>query len=185
MDANVRRRVSARVIATMILAAALALIPPILYYDMIYAEFFLEDAAKSVANQFLGAMRWIHAGGILAVWLLNLIFFTVNQRKGDSGSKLKSRTLLQNVLNILFIILCVASMIGFRFVLSAETWIGTMIPRADTSRAIVWAPYYIAALCGWFLWRFCRKAAPATNSPVTWPIARWIDKNMTRAERKR
>jgi hypothetical protein len=142
MDANVRKRASARVIVTLILAAALALIPPVLYHDLVYGEFFLEDAAKDIANQFLDATRWIHAGGIIAVWLLNLIFFSINQRKGDCGRKLMGRNTLQNVLNILLILLSVAAMIGYRYALSADVWIGLLFPTADISRIIVWMPYY-------------------------------------------
>ena len=185
MDANVRKRASARVIVTLILAAALALIPPVLYHDLVYGEFFLEDAAKDIANQFLDATRWIHAGGIIAVWLLNLILFSINQRKGDCGRKLMGRNTLQNVLNILLILLSVAAMIGYRYALSADVWIGLLFPTADISRIIVWMPYYLVAFFGLFLWRFCRKAAPATNCPVTWPIAKWFDARMTLAERTR
>jgi hypothetical protein len=185
MEANVNRRVSARVIVTIILAVALALIPPVLYRDLVYGEFFFEDAAKDIANQFLGATRWIHTGGIIAIWLLNLVFFIINQRKGDCGRKLKGRNTLQNALNILIIVLSVAATIGYRYAVSADVWRGVLFGTAVSTRAIVWMPYYIVALCGWFLWRFCRKAAPATNCPVTWPIAKWFDARMTRAQRTR
>lgn len=185
MNGNVTKRVTARIIATLLLTAVLALLPPILYHKLIYTEFYMDDAAKEIATQFLGATRWIHAGGIIAIWLLNLVFFSINQGKNDCGRQLYGRTTLQNVLNVLLIILGVAAMFGYRLALSAETWSGVYFSLASSSKAIVWMPYYLFGICGLFLWRFCRKAAPATNCPVTWPIAKGIDRSMTLAERKR
>ena len=185
MNANVRKRVAARVIATFLLAAALALIPPVAYHNPLYNVFFLDDAAKDFARQFSDATRWIHAGGILAVWLLNMMFFFVNENKGDFGDKLRARTSLQNVLNFLLVVLCVAAMIGYRFTLSVEAWIGVMLPSATRSVATLWMPYYVVAICALWLWGFCMNAAPATNCAVRDPIARWFDKRMKRAPRTR
>lgn len=185
MNGNVKKRVSARVIWTFILAAALAWFPPTLYHDWIYARFFLEDSAKDIANQFLNGTQWIHLGAIVAIWLLNLVFFIINQAKGDSGNRLMGRTGLQNLLNIVLIALSVAAMIGYRYAISSESWIGLFFGTADSIRLIVWMPYFAVAACGLLLWCFCRRAAPATNSPVTCLIAKWFDKRMTRAERTR
>lgn len=185
MNGNVRRRVSARVIWTFILAAALAVLPPALYRDAIYARFFLEDTAKETATQYLNGAQWIHLGAIVSIWLLNLVFFSINQKKGDCGRVLYGRTTLQNILNFILLLLSVAAMIGYRYVISAEVWIGVMFGTADSIKAVVWMPYYVLGLCGWFLWRFCMKAAPATNCPVTWPIAKWFDKKLMLAERTR
>lgn len=185
MNGNVRRRVSARVIWTLILAAALAVLPPALYHNAIYGKFFLEDKAKEIAAQFLSGTQWIHLGAIAAIWLLNLVFFIINQSRGDCGKILFGRTTLQNILNFILLLLSVAVMIGYRYVISADVWIGVLFGTADSIKAIVWMPYYVLGICGWFLWRFCMKAAPATNCPVTWPIAKGIDKRMTRAERTR
>jgi hypothetical protein len=173
------------VIATLILAAALAVLPPALYHNAIYAKFFLEDAAKELATVYLSGTQWIHLGAISAIWLLNLVFFSINQKKGDCGRILYGRTTLQNILNFILLLLSVAAMIGYRYVISSEAWIGVMFGTANSIKAIVWMPYYVLAVCGWFLWRFCMKAAPATNCPVTWPIAKWFDRKMTRAERTR
>jgi len=185
MNGNVRRRVSARMFWTFILAAALAVLPPALYHDLIYGKFFLEDTAKEMANLYLSGARWIHLGAIAAIWLLNLVFFIINQNKGDCGRILYGRTTLQNLLNVLLILLGVAALIGYRYMISAETWIGIMFGTANSIKAIVWMPYYVLLICGLLLWRFCRKAAPATNCPVTWPIAKGIDERMKRAERAR
>jgi hypothetical protein len=185
MNGNVRRRVSARVIWTFILAAALAVIPPALYHDLIYARFFLEDTAKEIANLYLSGAQWIHLGAIAAIWLLNLVFFIINQKKGDCGRILYGRTTLQNILNVLLIFLSVAAMIGYRYMISAEAWIGVLFGTANSIKAIVWMPYYIFLASGFFLWCFCRRAAPATNCPVTCKLAKWFDDKMKRAERTR
>ncbi len=185
MKANNRKRVAARVIVTLCLAAALALIPPVAYHNPLYGVFYLEDAAKDIANKFSDATRWIHMGGIAAVWLLNLAFFIINEARADSGRKLSRRTSLQNVLNFLLVVLCVAAMIGYRYNLSAEAWIGILLPTATQSVATLWMPYYIVAICALILWNFCMNAAPATNVIVRNPIARWLDEPMKRAERNR
>ncbi|MBA4347692.1 MAG: hypothetical protein C0413_02445 [Clostridiales bacterium] len=185
MNGNVRRRVSVRVISTLILTAVLALLPPILYHDLIYGKFFLEDAAKDIANQYLNGTRWIHLGAIAAIWLVNLVFFIVNQKKSDSGKQLISRTRLQNFLNVLLIVCSVAAMIGYRYALSSDVWIGLLFGTADNIKLIVWMPYWVVAACGLFLWRFCMCAAPATNCHVKWLLAKWLDAPMTRAERTR
>lgn len=185
MKANVRKRVRARIVATFLLAAALALIPPILYHNPLYNVFYLDDTAKDIASRFVDATRWIHAGGIMAVWLLNLSFFLTNEKKGDFGATLATRTGVQNVLNFLLVVLCVAAMIGYRYGLSAEAWIGNLLPSSTNSVLRLWLPYIVVALCAIYLWGFSMNAAPATNCEVRWPIAKRIDKAMTRAERPR
>ena len=185
MEAIVRKLVAARLLVTLCFAAALALIPPMLYHDPLYNVFFLDDAAKEIGSRFSDATRWIHAGGIFAVWLLNMIFFAINRRKNDFADRLIARTALQNVLNFLLVVLCVAAMIGYRYGLSAETWIGMILPSATRSVATLWMPYYIVALCALFLWGFCMNAAPAPNCSVRWPIAKGINKSMKSALSKR
>lgn len=185
MDANVRKLVMVRVLITLCVAAALALIPPVLYHNPLYNVFFLDDTAKEMASRFADATRWIHAGGIFAVWLLNLIFFIVNTNKGDFANRLRRRTALQNVLNFLLILLCVAAMIGYRFGLSLEAWIGILLPSATRSVATLWTPYFVLGICALFLWGFCMHAAPAPNCEVSWPIAKSLDKSMKSAERTR
>lgn len=185
MKANKRRRVAARVIATLCFAAALAVIPPVAYHNPLYSVFFLEDAAKDIARQFSDSTRWIHMGGIFAIWLLNLVFFIVNEARADSGSKLARRTTLQNVLNFFLVLLCVLAMIGYRFRLSAEAWIGILLPTATKSVVTLWMPYYILAICALILWSFCVNAAPATNCRVRDPIARFFDNLMKRTDQQR
>ena len=124
-------------------------------------------------------------GGIFAIWLLNLVFFIVNEARADSGSKLARRTTLQNVLNFFLVLLCVLAMIGYRFRLSAEAWIGILLPTATKSVATLWMPYYILAICALILWSFCVNAAPATNCRVRDPIARFFDNLMKRTDQQR
>ena len=185
MKATSNKRKTLRVMVTILLAAALALIPPQWYYNTLYGVFYLDDLAKTTALQFAQATRWIHMGGIAAVWLLNLIFFFVNESKGDFGSKLRSRTGLQNVLNFLLVVACVAAMVGYRYLLSAEVWIGVYLPNGTSSVARLWLPYYVYAGCALFLWRFCMDAAPATNCSVRWPLAKLIDNGIKSAESTR
>jgi len=185
MNGNVRRRVSARVLWTLILAAALALIPPVLYHDAVYGKFFLEDTAKDMANQFLSGMQWIHLGAIVLIWLVNQVFFSINQSKNDSGSVLRARVTLQGFFNFILILLSVGAMIGYRYAISSDMWVGELFGTAARIKAVVWMPYYVVAICGWVLWQFCMKAAPATSIPVTMPIAKWFDKKMLLAERTR
>jgi len=185
MDRTLNKRRAGRVISTLLLAAALALIPPVLYQAPLHNVFFLEDEAKAIASQFSDATRWIHAGAIAAVWLLNLIFFIVNESKGDSGSKLSARTGLQRTLNILFIILGVAAIIGYRYGLSSEVWIGVYLPSSTNSKLTLWMPYFVVAISSIVLVYFCMIAAPATNCGVRDPIARWFDNRIKRAERAR
>lgn len=185
MDRILNKRRAGRVIWTFLLAAALALIPPVLYQAPLYNVFFLEDAAKEIASQFSDATRWIHAGAIAALWLLNLIFFIVNESKGDSGSKLSARTGLQRTLNILFVILGVAAIIGYRYSLSSEVWIGVYLPSSTNSKLTLWMPYFAVAFSAIVLAFFCMCSAPATNCAVRCPIAKWFDNRIKRAERTR
>jgi len=185
MNANVGKRVAARVIATLCLAAALALIPPMIYHNPLYAAFYLDDAAKEIGSQFSDNTRWIHLGGIVAVWLLNLLFFITNQRKGDSGNELARRTSLQGTLNFLLLVVCVGAMIGYRFALNGEAWIGTYVPNAQVSILTLFAPYYTVALSAAILWAFCMRAAPATNCAVRCFLPKKIDDRMKLAARTR
>ena len=185
MNANVGKRVTARVIATLCLAAALALIPPMIYHNPLYAAFYLDDAAKEIGSQFSDNTRWIHLGAIVAVWLLNLLFFITNENKGDSGKTLERRTRLQGTLNFLLLLVCVAAMIGYRFMVNAEVWIGTYLPNAQTSIFTFYAPFYTVAICDVILWAFCMRAAPATNCAVRCGLAKWFDDKMKLAPRSR
>ena len=185
MNTNVRKRVAARFFATLFLAVALALIPPVLYHNPLYSVFFLDDVAKSLGSRFSDATRWIHAGSMMAIWLLNLVFFFTNEKKGDFGPTLAARTRGQGALNFLLVVLSVAAMIGYRSGLSAETWIGILLPSATRSVATLWMPYYIVAICGLYLWGFCMNAAPATNCIGRGPLARWFAEKMKRAARAR
>ena len=137
------------------------------------------------ASVFSLASRWIHAGAITAVWLLNMIFFFVNEKKGDFGDKLTARTRLQRWLNILLVILSVGSMIGYRFSLSADAWIGVIVLSSTIGKFTFWTPYIAVGLFTAWLACFCMCAAPATNCAVRDPIARWFDNKITRAERTR
>lgn len=185
MNANVNKRITARVIATLCLVAVLALIPPVIYHNPLYAVFYLDDAAKEIGSQFADTTRWIHAGCIIAIWLLNLLFFITNEKKGDSGKELARRTRLQGFLNFLAMLLSVAAMLGYRVALSADVWIGTLLPNARNSILTLFAPYYTVAICAAILWAFCMRAAPATNCAVRWGLARWFDNKMKRAVRTR
>ena len=185
MNANVGKRITARVIATLCLAAALALIPPMIYHNPLYATFYLDDAAKEIGSQFSDNTRGIHLGAIVAVWLLNLLFFITNENKGDSGKTLERRTRLQGTLNFLLLLVCVAAMIGYRFMVNTEVWIGTYLPNAQMSILTLYAPYYTMALSAAILWAFCMRAAPATNCAVRCYLPRKIDERMKRAERTR
>lgn len=185
MNANVGKRITARVIATLCLAAALALIPPMIYHNPLYATFYLDDAAKEIGGLFSDTTRWIHAGCIFAVWLMNVLFFITNEQKNDSGRELERRTRLQGTLNFLLLCVCVAAMIGYRFMINSEVWIGTYLPNAQASILTLFAPYYTVALCAAILWSFCMRAAPATNCAVRWRVAKWFDDKMKRAPRSR
>jgi hypothetical protein len=185
MNTNVSKRITARVIATLCLAAVLALIPPMIYHNPLYSVFYLDDAAKEIGSQFSDNTRWIHLGAIIAVWLLNLLFFITNEKKGDSGRTLERRTSLQGTLNFLLLVVCVAAMIGYRFMISGDAWIGTYLPNAQTSILTLFSPYYTVAICVVILWAFCMRAAPATNCAVRCAIPRWFDDKMKRAPRSR
>lgn len=185
MNSNVSKRRTARFLWTVLFAVALALIPPVLYQSSLYGVFFPEDAAKEIATQFTDATRWIHAGAVAMVWLLNLIFFLVNEKKGDFGDKLAARTGLQNFLNILLILLSVAAVIGYRFAIDPTVWIGVYLPSSTTSKLRFWTPYIVVGASTFLLWLFCTRAAPATNCAVRAPIARWFDNRMKHAERSR
>lgn len=185
MDKNVKRQVRRRLVITLLLMAALALIPPLVYKNPLYNVFYLDDAAKEIGSRFTDSMQWIHRGGIFAIWVLNMIFFSINRKHNDSGDRLQARTLLQNVLNILMVILFVGVMISYRYALSAEAWIGVILPTSTPSVAKLLMPYYIFAICGLFLWGFCMNAAPAPNCAVRWPIAKAIDKKNKQSGRSR
>ena len=185
MKANVGKRVTARVIATLCLAVAMALIPPMIYHNPLYAAFYLDDAAKEIGSQFSDNTRWIHLGGIVVIWFMNLLFFITNEKKGDYGRELERRTRLQGLLNFLLLVVSVAAMIGYRFMVNGEVWIGTYLPNAQMSILTLYAPYYTMALSAAILWAFCMRAAPATNCAVRCYLPRKIDERMKRAERTR
>ena len=185
MYSNVSRRRTARFLWTFLFAVALALIPPVLYQSSLYGVFFPEDAAKEIATLFTDATRWIHAVAVAAVWLLNLIFFQVNEKKSDSGDKLAARTRWQNFLNFLFVILSVAAVIGYRFSIDPASWIGVYLPTSTLSKLRFWTPYIAVGVSTFLLWLFCTRAAPATNCAVKAPIARWFDNRMKLAARSR
>jgi len=185
MNSNVSRRRTARFLWTFLFAVALALIPPVLYQSSLYGVFFPEDAAKEIASKFTDATRWIHAGAVAAVWLLNLIFFRVNEKKSDSGDMLAARTRWQNFLNFLLVILSVAAVIGYRFTIDPTNWLGVYLPTSTVSKLRFWTPYLAVGASTFLLWLFCTRAAPATNCAVKDPIARWFDNRMKLAERSR
>ncbi len=185
MNSNLSKRRTARFLWTFLFAVALALIPPVLYQSSLYGVFFPEDAAKEIATLFTDATRWIHIGAVAAVWLLNLIFFQVNESRGDFGEKLAARTRRQNFLNCLFVILSVAAVIGYRFAIDPTTWIGVYLPTSTMSKFRFWTPYIAVGVSTFLLWLFCTRAAPATNCAVRAPIARWFDNRMKLAERSR
>lgn len=185
MYSNVSRRRTARFLWTFLFAVALALIPPVLYQSSLYGVFFPEDTAKEIASKFTDATRWIHAGAVAAVWLLNLIFFQINERKSDSGDKLAARTRWQYFLNVLFVILSVAAVIGYRFAIDPTTWIGVYLPTSTQSKFRFWTPYIVIGLSTFLLAIFCTRFAPATNCAVKSPIARWFDNRMKLAAHSR
>ncbi len=180
MDATFRKRVALRAITAFLAAAVLALFPPVWYRTALTGVFYLDDAAQRIGQQFSDATRWIHAGGIAAVWLLNLVFFIVNEKKGDFGPRLSARTRMQNIINAFLIVVCAAAMSGYRYALSSGNWIGILLPNANDSVLKLWLPYYVFVVCGVLLWRICMDAVPATNCVVRWPLSRWIDHKIKR-----
>lgn len=185
MNKTIGKRRRRRIIWTFFIALAFAVIPPMLYVTPVQNVFTRTEDAMRYGALFTSASRWIHAGAITAVWLLNMVFFFVNEKKGDFGDKLTARTRLQRSLNILLILLSVAAIIGYRYSLSAAEWIGVIVLSSTAGKFTFWMPYIAVGVCTALLVYFCMCAAPATNCAVRDPIARWFDREITRAERTR
>ncbi len=185
MDKTMKKRRNNRLLWTFFIALAFAVIPPMAYLTPLQNVFMRSEEAIRYGALFSGTVRWIHAGAIAAVWLLNMLFFYQNEKYGDSGDKLTARTRLQSWLNILLILLSVAAMIGYRFSVSADAWIGVFVLSSTEAIFTFWLPYIAVGLLTAWLACFCMCAAPATNCAVRDPIARWFDDKIKRAARNR
>ena len=185
MDKTLKKRRTNRLIWTFFIALAFAVIPPMVYLAPLQNVFMRSEDAIRYGALFSGMVRWIHAGAIAAVWVLNMIFFYRNEKRGDFGDQLTARTRLQRWLNILLVLLSVGVMIGYRFSLSAEEWIGVIVLSSTENILTFWTPYIAVGVFTAWLAGFCMRSAPATNCAVRDPIARWFDNKIKRAERTR
>ena len=82
-------------------------------------------------------------------------------------------------------VLRVAAMIGYRFSVSADAWIGVFVLSSTEAIFTFWTPYIAVVVFTAWLASFCMCAAPATNCAVRDPIARWFDDKIKRAARNR
>ena len=185
MDAVRKTRITLRIMAMVLLTIVLAIIPPLLIKNPIMNTFFYMDEAQDFAQLYTEALRWCHLGAIVALFALNLTFFIVNEKKGDSGLYLRRRNRLQGWLNFLLILAGLAAMIGLRFSIDSANWISVYLSIATLDIAVMLAPYYVFVVCAFILWYFCMNAAPATNCALRDPLARKIDNGIKRAVRTR
>ena len=185
MDAVRKTRITLRIMAMVLLTILLAVVPPLLIKNPVMNTFYYEDTAQSYAQQYTEALRWCHLGAIAALFALNLIFFIVNEKKGDSGLFLRRRNRLQGWLNLLLILAGLAAMLGLRMSINSDNWIELYLSIATLDIAVMLAPYYVFVICAFILWYFYMNAAPATNCALRDPLARKIDNGIKRAVRTR
>jgi len=167
------------------LTIVLAVVPPLLTKAPIMNTFYYEDIAQGYAEQYTELLRWSHMGGIFAVFALNLAFFTVNEKKGDSGRSLQRRNSSQWFLNLLVILLGLGAMVGLRISIDPNSWIELYLSVATQDVAIMLSPYYVFVLLAIYLWYFCMSATPATNCALRDPLARKFDDGIKRAAQTR
>ena len=127
MKATRGKRIALRIIPMIALALLLAALPPLLLKELVLNAFFMTDDAESVAMQYQAALMWCHVAGIAALLLLNLIFFIVNEKRGDAGYFLHRRNVLQSWLNCVLIACGVLAMVLLRYQISSEPMIGTYL----------------------------------------------------------
>ncbi|MEA4869216.1 hypothetical protein SDC9_154659 [bioreactor metagenome] len=185
MDAVRKTRITLRIVSMVLLTILLAVVPPFLTKAPIMNTFYYEDEAQGYAEQYTETLRWSHTGGIAAVFALNLVFFFLNEKKGDSGQVLRRRNRLQWWLNLLVILLALGAMIGLRIGIDPESWIELYLSIAALDVAIMLLPYYLFVLLAFYFWYFCMNAAPATNCALRDPLARKIDNGIKRAAQTR
>ena len=181
MDAVRKTRITLRIMTMVLLTVLLAVVPPLLIKNPIMNTFYYEDTAQNYAEQYTETLRWCHLGAIVALFALNLTFFIVNEKKGDSGPFLRRRNRLQGWLNLLLILVGLAAMIGLRFSIDSSNWIMLYLSIATQDIAVMLAPYYVFFICAVILWYFCMNAAPATNCALRDPLAWKIDNGIKRA----
>ena len=82
MDKTMKKRRNNRLVWTFFIALAFAVIPPMAYLTPLQNVFMRSEEAIRYGALFSGTVRWIHAGAIAAVWLLNMLFFYQNEKIG-------------------------------------------------------------------------------------------------------
>lgn len=185
MDAVRKTRITLRILAMVFLTIVLAVVPPLLTKAPIMNTFYYEDNAQGYAEQYTELLRWSHMGGIFAIFALNLAFFIVNEKKGDSGRSLRRRNSSQWWLNLLVMLLGLGAMVGLRISIDPSSWIELYLSIATLDVAVMLSPYYVFVLLAIYLWYFCMNAAPATNCALGDPLARKIDDGIKRAAQTR
>jgi len=161
-------------------ALLLALVPQLLIKTPVLVAFYLDDASQRVAQAYQNSLYWAHFAGIMALLAANLIFFIVNEKKGDTGRKLHGRLSLQNWSNFLLICAGIGALAGARYGIVSENLIGNYIPESLWIIFRAGLPYLMLAICGAIIWILCMHYVPATNVPLRSRIvAKWDDKLKT------
>lgn len=185
MNAIRRKRIRGRIIAMVLLTLILAFLLPLVLEKPVQNVFYLDDDSQETALRFTDMTKWSHVGGIVAVFILNLVFFIKNEKTGDSGDSLRRRNSLQRILNLLVVLLGLAVMIGLRFSLISGQMIYEFLSDDFFSMVYMLSPYYVFVIAAWILGSFCMRAVPATNCAVRNSLARKIDDDIKRAARTR
>ena len=180
MDKLRKKRITIRVSVMVVAALLLALLPQLLIKTSVLVAFYLDDASQRVAQAYQRSLYWVHLADIMILLAANLIFFIVNEKKGDTGLKLHGRLLLQRWINFLLIWVGIGALASARYGIVSENLIGNYGPGNFWIIFRVGLPYLVLAMCGAIIWILCMHYVPATNVPLRSRImAKWDDKLQT------
>lgn len=176
MEASRSKRIVIRLIVMTVVTVLLAFLPILFLEQPITDSFSPLQKAQTLAKAYISRTKICHILGITAVFLVNLGFFLVNEKKNDSGLRLHKRCTGQNWCNMVVILGGLGAMIGVRFGLISESFIQLgYIPVNFLILLSVWLPYIVFVTSALLLWSCCMRVTPATNCYLASWSARKID----------
>lgn len=178
MDKLRKTRISIRISIMVAGVLVLAFMPQLLIERLVLRAFYLDNTSQNIAAAYKQLSYWAHCGGMLALLVANLLFFKVNETKGETGKKLHNRIVLQNWTNFLLICAGIGAMTIARYSIVSDVLIGNYI--AENIYIILRAalPYIVLTICGVIIWSVCVRCIPATNVPLRCKLAAYWDEKL-------
>lgn len=185
MNTARKKRIILRISVMVVVAALLAVLPPILIRQALWGAFQFNDDMQLATNEYITQLKWCHMAGIFVLFLVNLGYFILNEKRGDSGIILKNRVAGQNWCNFFAILLIVGIMAGLNYVVYMSEGIGFLESLVDNTlitKITALMPYYVFIISGIILWLTCVRAVPATNCYLRCWLSRKIDSSLIKAK---